>query len=33
MKGKINSLESMLQATKAHVTLITETKLPEKKQK
>ena len=30
IKGKINSLESMLQATKAHIALITETKLPEK---
>ena len=30
IKGKINSLESMLQATKAHIALITDTKLPEK---
>ena len=30
IKGKINNLESMLQATKAHIALITETKLPEK---
>ena len=30
IKGKFDSLESMLQAAKAHIALITETKLPEK---